>query len=119
MLYPLLKVGLAFQIWRWLKPRLLGLALLIGSILIILIAHSEYLNYVERTNNTQFVLMSYLLKWGGLLLVVSAYGAYNWFALRRARLRRLAKAGQDQPMEDGFDFLRNKRKLRSQNEPKE
>lgn len=116
MFYQALKAGAAIQVWRWLKPRLLGLVVLIGSIVAILIAHSEYLNYVDRTGNADNVGMSYLFKWVGMLLVIFAYGIYNWFTIKRALHRRALATEQDNRMEDGFDFLRQKRKLESRKE---
>lgn len=116
MFYQALKAGAAIQVWRWLRPRLLGLVVLVASIAAILIAHSEYLNYVDRTGNADNVGLSYLYKWVGLLLVVLTYGIYNWFSIKRALNRRALAIEQDDPMEDGFDFLRQKRKLESRND---
>lgn len=116
MFYQALKAGAAIQAWRWLRPRLLGIVVLIASIAAILIAHSEYLNYVDRTGNADNVGMSYLFKWVGLLLVVLVYGIYNWFSIKRALHRRAVALEQDDRMEDGFDFLRQKRKLDSRND---
>jgi hypothetical protein len=111
--YQALKAGAAIKIWLWLKPRLFGFVILIASIAAILIAHGEYLNYVDRTGNADNVGMSYLFKWLGLLFVVFAYGVYNWFSIKRALKKRAKAIEQNERMEDGFDFLRNKRKLES------
>ena len=115
MFYQALKAGAAIKLWLWLKPRLWGLFVLIVAITAILIAHSEYLNYVDRTGNTDNVGMSYLFKWLGLLFVILAYGVCNWFSIKRTLNRRAKAIEQNELVEDGFDFLRKKRKLESKN----
>lgn len=113
MFYQLLKAGAVIQAWRWLRPRLWGLVVLFVSIVAILIAHSEYLGYVERTGNTGNLLLSYLLKWGGLLILVLIYCLYSWISIKRARYKKSLQRMQYEEVGDGFDFLRKKRKLQS------
>ena len=113
LLYQILKAGAVIQAWRWLRPRLIGLVVLILTILVVLVAHSEYLSYVARTEDTQYLLMSYLLKWGSLLLAILIYVIYAWVAKRNARARAANTSLPTEPLGDGFDFLRNKRKLDS------
>lgn len=111
LFYQALKAGTVIRIWFWLKPRLWGLLFLILSIAAILIAHGEYLSYVDRTGNSANVGRSYLFKWLGLLFVVFAYGIINWLSIKRALKRRAKAIERDERVGDGFDFLRKKRNL--------
>ena len=116
MFNQLLKVGLFVTLGLWFKNRLRGLAYLVMVLLLTWLLHSEYLAYVERSGNTDFLEWSFLLKW---LIVFTSIAAYFLFVERKlgksqqALERRPSGTQAVIPVGDGFDFLRQKKELHS------
>jgi hypothetical protein len=115
-MYNWLKIGAFIVAGRFLKPRLKGLLVLIVFWLVINFLHGEYISYVELSGDTGFLISAALIKIG---LYMIAFAVYV-FTVERKILKRTAKeietkqvqerpAGED----DGFDFLRQKKKLQS------
>jgi hypothetical protein len=101
----------------WLKHRLQGLVYLLFVLMITWILHGEYLAYVERSGNTEYLEWSFVIKWAVLFGGVALYSLLVE--------RRLGKVTGDnnktqnstetvQPVGDGFDFLRQKKSLDSE-----
>lgn len=117
MFSQLMKFGLFVTLGIWLKHRLRGLAYLCAALLLTWLLHSEYLAYVERSGNTNWLEWSFLGKW---LLVFFSIGLY--YLLVERQLGKLTQAGKvkasnsrrETAVGDGFDFLRNKKQLDSQ-----
>ena len=114
-MYNWLKVGALIVTGRFLKPRWKGLILLVVFWFVVSFLHGEYRSYVELSGNTEYVISAALSKIG---LYVLGFLVYV-FTVERRILKRTAKeitikqieerpAGED----DGFDFLRQKKKLR-------
>ena len=115
-MYNWLKIGAFIVAGRFLKPRLKGLLVLIAFWFVVNFLHGEYLSYVELSGDTVFLIRAALIKIG---LYILAFAVYV-FTVERKILKRTAKeietkqiqerpAGED----DGFDFLRQKKKLRT------
>lgn len=120
MLNQLLKVTLFASIWLWLKPRWRGLAVLLVFVVLVNLLHAEYLGYVELSENKDFLIWSYLLKWLLLFAAVIAYivlpvrgNSGNSSAATSPRQTRPPSTGGATSEDDGFDFLRNKKELQS------
>lgn len=114
-MYNWLKVGALIVTGRFLKPRWKGLLGLLVFWLAVSFLHGEYRSYVELSGNTDYVITAALTKIGLYILGFLVY----IITVERKILRRTAReieakqlrerpAGQD----DGFDFLRQKNKLR-------
>jgi len=124
MLNQILKFTVLTSVWLWLKPRWRALLAFIVSIVVITVLHREYVNYVEISGNQGFLVWSYILKWSALLvciityLLVSAWGISSKkpppAAMAATEPARLAQRVEGQ--DDGFDFIRRKKKLNSQAE---
>lgn len=137
MFNQLLKLGALIATGRFLKPRLKGL-LWIGVVWLLLwYAHSEYVQYVELSGDTSFVWKASLIK----TLIYALSIAVYVLLVERPLWPRPVKAppphrpaakparGADVGLgsgtkgpdatpprsadDDGFDFLRNKARLRS------
>jgi hypothetical protein len=123
MLNQILKFTVITSIWLWLKPRWRALLAFVISIVIITVAHREYVNYVEISGNQTFLIWSYILKWSALLVstiaywLVSAWGiGVKKSAITRAVSEPARPAPRVEGQDDGFDFIRSKKKLNSQAE---
>ena len=121
MLNQLVKITLWASLWLWLKPRWRALLALAVFVLIVHVAHNEYLGYVELSGERAFLAWSYVVKW--LALVMAAL-FYLGFSLRRGVStsaaqpvkKRQAGTGESSTADDGFDFLREKTQLRTEAE---
>jgi hypothetical protein len=121
LLRTVLRAASAWFIWRWLEPRWRStLALVLGWLLVIVL-HAEYVEYVQITESTELLWISYLIKW---VVVLSAILAYLWFSVLGSSKTPPAQAPSktpqtdkggtgDTPHGDGFDFLREKKTLQS------
>ena len=121
MLNQLLKITLWASLWLWLKPRWRGLLALAAFVVLVHIAHSEYLGYVELSGERAFLAWSYVVKWVALIFAVLLYLG---FSLRspaqpgKAQVKATGRSSGDNNSgeDDGFDFLREKAELRSEAE---
>ncbi len=101
----------------WLKHRLRGLSCLLSVLAITWILHGEYLAYVERSGNTEYLEWSFIIKW-----VVIFVGFCLYYLLVEYRLgnrsgdnnNTRASTESILPVGDGFDFLRQKKSLDSE-----
>ncbi|WP_440634314.1 hypothetical protein [Candidatus Pelagibacter sp. HIMB1746] len=59
-----------YDLYNWIKPRLLSLIVLIFSIILITYLHSEYISWVELSENKKFLTLSYIIKNILILLAV-------------------------------------------------
>ena len=117
MLNQLLKLGLFVTMGLWLKHRLQGLVYLLFVLVITWILHGEYLAYVERSGNTEYLEWSFVIKWAVLFGGVALY-----YLLVERRLGKIPGDNNKtrtsteavQPIGDGFDFLRQKKSLDSE-----
>ena len=122
MVYNLLKVSALLVAGRFIKPRLKGLLVLILFWLLVRFLHSEYLSYVELSENTDFLIHAALLKIG---LYIGGFVLYVFLVERKILLRSKKDIEKQYELErkkgsptghtgdDGFDFLREKRKLKT------
>jgi len=121
MIRSILKTTVLLSTYFWLKPRWKGLAIVIVSIALTGIIHTEYLHYVKITGNEDSLMTSYILKW--LVYLLSPL-LYILVAILRPRPVAVAmprdnttgrkKTVEKQDVEDGFDFLRQKTHLNNQ-----
>ena len=52
----------ALSIYKWLKPKIKGILILIGCVLTTIYLHNEYLNWALITDNLSYVGFSFILK---------------------------------------------------------
>ncbi len=123
MLNQILKFTVITTVWLWLKPRWRALLAFVVSIIIITVAHREYLNYVEISGNQTYLVWSYLLKWSALLVCIIAYllaSAWGISSKKSAPAKAVTESARLAPRvegeDDGFDFIRRKKRLNSQAE---
>jgi len=115
-MYNFLKIGAVIVTGRFLQPRFKGLLALIAFWFIVRFLHAEYLSYVSLSGDTQHLILASLIK---IALYLLAFLVYVLSVERRilkrsaseieARQLQAREAGTD----DGFDFLRQKKKLDS------
>lgn len=99
----------ALQIYKWLKPKIKSLSILLIFILIIIYLHNEFLEWSEITENKNFVGYSFIIKNLLLFLVISFY----ILILRVQSLKESTNLEVKINKEDGFDKFRNKEKLKT------
>lgn len=115
-MYNWLKIGALIATARFLKPRLKGLLVLIAFWIVVRFLHSEYLSYVELSGDTQYLVTAALSK---IILYLLAFVIYIFTVERKilalTKQEIDAKQIQEHPAgeDDGFDFLRQKKKLQS------
>ena len=116
-MYNWLKIGALIALGRFLKPRLKGLLVLVVFWVIISFLHDEYESYVELSGNTDYLVTAALAK---IALYLIGFALYV-LVIERKILKRTASQIQAQQIQerppgedDGFDFLREKKKLSNQ-----
>jgi len=128
MINQLMRLGALLATGRFLKSRYKGLLMLAFVWVLLWFAHSEYVSYVELSNDRTFVLHASLLK---VVLYALSVGCYVLFVERplwpkrskvpppnaaprvNARPAPVSAAPREIPQgDDGFDFLRRKKTLR-------
>lgn len=115
----LFKLLVTSVVWtRYRSVILISLFLLIFIFMVTLI-HTDYMHYVERAGQKDYIGVSFLVKWGLIIGSVIAYGLYlKW--LLRVKPSKPSKHNQEEKREgqenDPFAQLRDKKKLRSQAE---
>jgi len=115
-MYNFLKIGAVIVTGRFLKPRFKGLLALIAFWFIIRFLHNEYLSYVSLSGDTQHLILASLIK---ITLYLLAFLIYVFMVERRILMRSSTEIEAQQMQartagtDDGFDFLRQKKKLDS------
>ena len=125
MINQLLRLGFLIATGRFFKPRIKGLLWVAVVWVVLWYAHSEYVDYVELSGDTAYVLQATLLKSAlyalSILVYVLLVERKLWPKSEKAP-KPVAKV-ENKPMEkvspaagddDGFDFLRKKKKLKNQ-----
>ena len=123
MITQFLKVGFLIASGRFLKPRWKGLLWIIGIWLVLRFVHAEFISYVALSGDSRYVLHASLLK---MLLYALTLGIYVWKVERPLWPKPTALTTPTAPVtsamvslpkgDDGFDFLRDKEKLRTRAE---
>lgn len=130
MLNQLLRFTLVSSALLWLRPRWRGLLALTASVVLVHILHGEYLGYVELSQDDDYLVWSYVIKWAALIVCVALYVMFAVYGLKAPnRKRQTGRAGVAStagapladastaeaagPSDDGFDFLRKKKTLES------
>jgi len=119
VLNQLLKFTLVSSALLWLRPRWQGLLALAVAVMLVHVFHGEYLEYVQLSHNDDHLVLSYVIKWMALILVAAIYLAHLLFGAKSTKKK---KPGNQQRSEqslsrgsassdDGFDFLRKKKRL--------
>jgi hypothetical protein len=113
-MYNWLKIGAWIVTGRFLKPRIKGLLLLTAYWFLISFLHGEYRDYVALSGNTSHLIAITLTKIGLYVLGFVVYIlAVERKILNRTQVEIDKKVQEENPQrsDDGFDFLRHKKKL--------
>lgn len=125
MFKPLLRLSILASIWlKFGKQIIFGLLIIIALTILQFISHdiNEYLNTTEQTQYLGYVLIA---KWCLILAIVASYLLYIKYSLRSKRatkLKQASKQASTKPAaltnsntneQDPFAHLRDKKKLRS------
>ncbi len=116
------KLAIVSWFWRNYKSVILGALSILLTIILIHWLHGDYLDYVQRSGNpgaTAYVGVSFLIKWGLILLVAIGYVAYVRGMVRKDRsVKHTGKPGSRAPTseqpdaaDDPFAHLRHKPRL--------
>ena len=115
-MYNWLKLGAFLMAGRFLKPRFKGLVVLVAFWFLVSFLHGEYRDYVALSGDTAYLITVALAKIG---LYVLGFVVYVLTVERRILNRTQAeiekKIAVENPRhdDDGFDFIRNKKKLQA------
>ena len=109
-----------YAILRWLKPRWVRLAFLVISLVLISYSHSEYIRYVEITADPTSLAFSYQLKYALIVIVLVSFVISLKFMpsknISKLDSKKLTSRKKSVNMDDGFDFLRDKKELDSRSD---
>ena len=109
-----------YALLRWLKPRWLRLAFLLISLVLISYSHSEYIRYVEITADPTSLAFSYQLKYALTVIVLVSFLISLKFMpsknISKSDSKKLTSRKESVNMDDGFDFLRDKKELDSRSD---
>jgi hypothetical protein len=108
------KVGFYLKAYLWIKPRILGLSILIISILAIAHVHSEYISWVEISGKKIFLGYSYIVKNVLIALLIFFYFIF----LKKKEIKSLTQNIAQEPLtdkqEDAFRSLKEKGDLKTE-----
>lgn len=116
MINNLLKIGVLYQLWKWLKPRFKLLSFAVATILLTWTIHSEYKDYLAQTNNSGYLGLSYFIKWVitfGVFIVFLTMDKLRLVANNKTIERSTSPFEADDHHSDPFENIRNKKKLDS------
>jgi hypothetical protein len=103
------KVGFYLKAYLWIKPRILGLSILIISILVIAHVHSEYIYWVEISGKKIFLGYSYIIKNVLIALLIFFYFIF----LKKKEIKSVTQNIAQEPLtdkqEDAFRSLKEKK----------
>ena len=106
-----------YALLRWLKPRWIRLVFLVISLVLISYSHSEYIRYVEITADPTSLAFSYQLKYALTVIVFVSFLISLRFMpsknISKSESKKLTFRTKSVDMDDGFDFLRDKKELTS------
>jgi hypothetical protein len=109
-----------YALLRWLKPRWVRLAFLVISLVLISYSHSEYIRYVEITADPTSLAFSYQLKYALIVIVLVSFSISLKFMpsknISKSDSKKLTSRKKSVNMNDGFDFLRDKKELDSRSD---
>ena len=109
-----------YALLRWLKPRWVRLAFLVISLVLISYSHSEYIRYVEITADPTSLAFSYQLKYSLIVIVLVSFSISLKFMpsknISKSDSKKLTSRKESVNMDDGFDFLRDKKELDSRSD---
>ena len=109
-----------YALLRWLKPRWVRLAFLVISLVLISYSHSEYIRYVEITADPTSLAFSYQLKYALTVIVLVSFLISLRFMpsknTSKSESQKLTFRTKSVDMDDGFDFLRDKKELDSRSD---
>ncbi|MFC3123389.1 hypothetical protein [Agaribacter flavus] len=75
----LINIVLSGLLWRRYKFLIVSLVLLIVSLVVVGQVHKDYVEFAQATDNTSSLGMSFVVKWGVWLLLISIFLAANHF----------------------------------------
>ncbi len=133
MLHNMLKWGVLLGIWRRYGAALKVLPFVLILLLVIFSVHNDYLNYVKVGEDQRHLALSFVVKWGVIVLVGFLYWRYVKRTLSRSSdaTVRPARSGRGRPrgaetpeseapteveQPDPFANIRDKKHLRSRAE---
>jgi hypothetical protein len=120
MLRSATRLVVLYAILRWLKPRWIRLAFLVISLVLISYSHSEYIRYVEITADPTSLAFSYQLKYALIVIVLVSFLISLKFMpsknISKSDSKKLTSRKKSVNMDDGFDFLRDKKELDSRSD---
>lgn len=114
MIDKIFKVGVLIKIYNSIKPKILGLAILLSAIFMVNYFHSEYISWAEISGKKIFLGYSYIIK---NLLIIIAIIVY--FYLNRKRLNAVNNSENndlDDKQKLTFEKLKDKDKLKTEYE---
>ncbi len=104
MFYQFIKIVAATKIFIWIKPRIKRFFYFFIFVGIVIYLHNEYLTWAEKSNNLDYLGISFVIKNILVLLAIIFFAIY---------LKRPTTFETDSELNDGFDKFRKKEKLRS------
>ena len=114
MIDKIFKVGFYLKAYLWIKPRILGLSILIISILAIAHVHSEYISWVEISGKKIFLGYSYIVKNVLIALLIFFYFIF----LKKKEIKSVTQNIAQEPLtdkqEDAFRSLKEKGDLKTE-----
>ena len=118
MFQSLLRIAIVGAVIKTLKPRSRGLAISAIIIIATLVAHGEYLSYVELSQDDTYLAKSYWLKYTTIIIAVVLYFVFGEFYLKRQAgvlseysASASAADSSSRQVDDGFDFIREEERL--------
>lgn len=115
VLRPIFRLATLYVLFRWLKPRWIIISVFILAMLMVSYIHSEYMSYVEATNDGTHLALSFKIKHGLNLIIILVFAISLKFAKPQSEHESTTLDNQKQysptTIDDGFDFLRGKKSL--------
>lgn len=122
MIKNLLHITLLSYVWKRYKMMIISTVALFAYFWLIGKIHEDFINYARLNANTQYIGLSFALKWLAFFVGFIVYFVLNTRYLGSGKHKKRAKAAASEPPEkpnaeadedDPFEAIRKKAKLRS------
>lgn len=105
-MHRLLKYVLTFLLWRNYKVLIVSTLLLVLSIILINMGHSDYLMWAQMQEPVPATGMSFIYKYLSYVALLVGFGVINHYANKKAEADELAQPSKGNVILDAFDKIK-------------
>jgi hypothetical protein len=113
MIKNLFRLTVLSYVWARYKFVITSTLLLFAYFWLVAEVHEDFVEFIGLNNDTQYLGVSFLVKWLALILGTLVYFALNGRRRRASAIARKPSQAEPETAEDPFESIRQKDRLRS------